>query len=191
MLRVDKILNFWFGREDEADYGKYRTFWFTKNPEFDRKIITTFKADYEQAVAGKLNHSMESPYSCLALILLLDQFPRNMFRGTPQAFATDSQACSVAQHAITKGFDRQLLVVQRLFVYLPFQHSEDLDRQRQSVNLFRQIGEDTEIADAMSYAIKHLEIIKCFGRFPHRNEILGRATTLEEAEFLKRPDSSF
>lgn len=189
MSRVDKILNFWFGRE--ADYGKYRTFWFTKNPDFDREVITTFKVDYEQAAAGELDHWMESPYSCLALILLLDQFSRNMFRGTPQAFATDPQACSVAQHTIAKGFDQQLLVVERLFVYLPFQHSEDLDHQRQSVDLFCQIGEGTEIADAMSYAIRHLKIIECFGRFPHRNEILGRATTLKEAEFLKRPDSSF
>ena len=191
MSRVDKILNFWFGREDEADYGKYRTFWFTKKPDFDREIITTFKADYEQAAAGELDHWMESPYSCLALILLLDQFSRNMFRGTPQTFATDPQACSVAQHTIAKGFDQQLLVVQRLFVYLPFQHSEELDHQRQSVDLFRQIGEETEIAEAMSYAVRHLEIIECFGRFPHRNEILGRATTIEEAEFLKQPDSSF
>ncbi len=191
MSRVDKILNFWFGREDEADYGNYRTFWFNKNPDFDREIITTFKADYEQAAAGELDHWKESSYGCLALILLLDQFPRNMFRGTPQAFATDPQACSVAEHTIAKGFDQQLLIVQRLFVYLPFQHSEDLERQRQSVALFRQFGEAPDNVDAISYAVRHLEIIERFGRFPHRNEILGRVNTCEEAEFLKQPGSSF
>ena len=191
MIKVDRILNFWFGREDETDYGKRRVIWFAKDPEFDRKIQICFQEDYKQAAAGKLDHWKESPKSCLALLLLLDQFPRNMFRGTPQAFTTDSQALCVAEHAIAKGFDQELLMVQRWFIYLPFQHSEDINRQRQSVELFRQLGDDPRNVDAIYYTIRHLEIIERFGRFPHRNEILGRATTSEEAEFLKQPGSSF
>jgi uncharacterized protein (DUF924 family) len=191
MTKFGKILDFWFGREDEADYGKRRAIWFAKDPEFDRKIQICFQEDYKQAAAGKLDHWKESPKSCLALLLLLDQFPRNMFRGTPQAFTTDFQALCVAEHAIALGYDRELLMYQRWFVYLPFQHSEDLNRQRQSVELFRQLGDRPDNADAIDYAIRHLEIIERFGRFPHRNEILGRTTTCEEAEFLKQPGSSF
>jgi uncharacterized protein (DUF924 family) len=114
-----------------------------------------------------------------------------LFRGTSQAFATDAQALYIAEHAVRKGYDRQLLICQRWFVYLPFEHSEELERQRQSVELFRQLGHNPDNADVIGYAIRHLEIIERFGRFPHRNEILGRTTTYEEAEFLKQPGSSF
>ncbi|MDJ0618177.1 MAG: DUF924 family protein [Calothrix sp. MO_192.B10] len=191
MKAIDTILNFWFGGKDEVGYGKRRLIWFAKDPEFDRKIQTYFQADYEEAKAGQLDHWKESADGCLALIILLDQFPRNMFRGTPQAFATDSQALSIAEYGITKGFDRELLMVQRWFIYLPFQHSEDLQRQYQSVELFRRLGNHPDNQDAIDYAIRHLEIIQRFGRFPHRNDILGRATTPEEAEFLQHPGSSF
>lgn len=191
MTQFIKILDFWFGREDEADYGKRRAIWFASDAEFDRRIQISFQEDYQQAAAGKLDHWKESPKSCLALILLLDQFPRNVFRGTSQAFATDAQALYIAEHAVRKGYDRQLLICQRWFVYLPFEHSEELERQRQSVELFRQLGHNPDNADVIGYAIRHLEIIERFGRFPHRNEILGRTTTYEEAEFLKQPGSSF
>lgn len=193
MSRINQILEFWFGRRqaNETEYGKRRAIWFSKNPEFDQKIQTRFRADYEQAAAGKLDHWRESPQGCLALTLLLDQFPRNMFRGDPQTFATDSQALSVAQHAITQGFDQQLLPIQRWFIYLPFEHSENLEHQNQAVALFRQLGDDPDSLNVLDYAIRHRAVIERFGRFPHRNKVLGRPSTPEEVEFLKQPGSSF
>ncbi|WP_250125244.1 DUF924 family protein [Chroococcidiopsis sp. CCMEE 29] len=191
MSRVDEILNFWFGQPDEANYGKQRSFWFTKTREFDREVETLFLSDYEQAVAGQLDYWKRSSRSCLALILLLDQFPRNMFRGTTKAFATDPQALSVAQHAVSKGFDKELLPVQRWFIYLPFEHSENLAHQEQCVELFASLGNDPDSASALDYAIRHKSVIDRFGRFPHRNQILGRASTPEEIEFLNQPGSSF
>ncbi len=191
MSQVDKILDFWFGRPDEASYGKQRSFWFTKKPKFDRELKALFLTDYEQAAAGQLDHWKESPHSCLALILLLDQFPRNMFRGTAIAFATDPQALLAAEHAVNKGFDRELLPVQRWFIYLPFEHSENLDHQHQCVELFAALRSDLDSAATINYAVRHLSVIERFGRFPHRNKILGRATTPEEAEFLQQPGSSF
>jgi uncharacterized protein (DUF924 family) len=193
MSRVNEILDFWFGRPqgNEAEYGKRRAVWFVKNPEFDQEIQTRFRADYEEAAAGKLDDWKESPQGCLALILLFDQFPRNMFRGDPQTFATDSQALSVAQHAIAQSFDQELIPVQRWFMYLPFEHSENLEHQYRAVELFRQLGDDPDSLDVLSYAIRHRDVIERFGRFPHRNKILGRPSTPEEAEFLKQPGSSF
>ena len=191
MSRVDEILDFWFGKPDVASYGKKMSYWFSKKLEFDQEIRNRFLADYEQAATGKLDDWKESPRSCLALILLLDQFPRNMFRGTAQAFATDSQALSAAQHAVANGFDKELLNIQRLFVYLPFEHSENIEHQRQSVQLFAALGDDPYSATSLDYAIRHLWVIERFGRFPHRNKLLGRETTPEEAEFLKQPGSSF
>ena len=189
MSRVNRILDIWF-KPDES-YGKPPLLWFAKNPKFDDALRTSFQTDYELAAAGKLNDWQTSPHSCLALILLLDQFPRNFFRDQPQAFATDRQALAVAKHAVIKGFDLQLPYMQRWFVYLPFEHSENLNDQRRSVELFQQLSEDPASAQPIAFAIRHLEIIERFGRFPHRNPILGRITTPEEAEFLKEPDSSF
>lgn len=191
MSRSDGILAFWFGSTTAPDYGKQRSIWFTKNPEFDQQVRHCFLSDYEQAVAGKLNHWQQSPPSCLALIILLDQFPRNMFRGTDQAFATDAQALSVARYAVAQGFDRELLPVQRWFIYLPFEHSENLADQQQSVELFNSLSADPDSASTIDYAIRHKSVIERFGRFPHRNQILGRATTPAEAEFLQQPGSSF
>ena len=114
-----------------------------------------------------------------------------MFRGTAQAFATDPQALEVAQYAVANGFDQELLTVQRWFVYLPFEHSENLGEQRQCVELFATLSDDPDSASTLDYAVRHRAVIERFGRFPHRNKILGRATTPEEAEFLKQPGSSF
>ncbi|MCD8488067.1 MAG: DUF924 domain-containing protein [Desertifilum sp.] len=188
-LRVQEILNFWFGSPDSPEYGKPRKVWFQKDSEFDSAIRSQFLADYEQA--AKSDRLPDSPLEALALIITLDQFPRNIFRGTPQAFATDSQALQVAKYAINQEFDKDLLAVQRVFLYLPLEHSENLADQHQSVELFRQIQDDPNSADTLSYAIRHLEVIERFGRFPHRNAILGRETTPEEAEFLQQPGSSF
>jgi uncharacterized protein (DUF924 family) len=191
MLQAEAILEFWFGKPDEADYGKSRKVWFTKNPEFDDEVRSRFLNVHNQAAAGELNDWNATPQGCLALIILLDQFPRNMFRGQPQAFATDPQALAYARHAVTQGFDKELPKLQRWFVYLPFEHSENLADQRQCVELCEQLGDEPEMREAIDYAYRHLRVIERFGRFPHRNQILGRETTPEEAEFLKQPGSSF
>lgn len=191
MSSADEILDFWFGQADEADYGKPRKIWFNKKPWFDEEIRTRFTSDYQLAAAGQLDDWKSSPDKCLALILLLDQFPRHIFRGTSQAFATDLQALAYAQHAIVNSYDRQMLPVQRCFVYRPFEHSEDLTNQLQAVALFRLLSDDPNCADNLYWAIKHMQVIERFGRFPHRNQMLGRVTTPEEAEFLKQPGSSF
>ena len=191
MSQANQILDFWFGKPDEADYGKPRKVWFTKNPEFDQEVRSRFLIDYQQAAAGHLDDWKASPLGCLALIILLDQFPRNMFRGQPQAFATDPQSLAYAHHTVTQGFDKELLPIQRCFVYLPFEHSENLAHQRQAIELFSTLKDYPECASGVDYAHRHLKVIERFGRFPHRNEILGRETTLEEAEFLKQPGSSF
>lgn len=191
MANFTNILTFWFGEPDSPDYGKPRKAWFIKDPAFDEALRSRFLADYELAASGQLETWQESPQSCLAFILLLDQVPRNIFRGTPQAFATDSQALAAAKHAVANQFDRHLLTVERIFIYLPFEHSENLADQRQSVELCRQISAEPNSNNSLEYAIRHLEIIEKFGRFPHRNLILGRESTPEEAEFLKQPGSGF
>ena len=189
--QAKKILDFWFGSPEQVSYGKSRQIWFIKKSEFDREVEARFLRDYEQAAAGELDSWKSSPLSCLALILLLDQFPRNMFRGKAQAFATDWQALSAAQYAVAQGYDLELLPVQRWFVYYPFEHSENLEDQNRSVALFQQLSDDPDSADAINYALRHREIILRFGRFPHRNEILERVSTPEEEEFLQQPGSSF
>jgi uncharacterized protein (DUF924 family) len=189
MSRAKTILEFWFGHPDEPDYGKPKLYWFQATPEFDEQLRNQFLADHQKAATGYLDDWIDDPETCLALILLLDQFPRNMFRGQPEAFATDWEALSVAQHAVAKGYDCQFLPVQRWFIYLPFEHSENLEHQHQSVKLFQQLSDDPDSAQAIEHALRHQEIIERFGRFPHRNSILGRTSTSEEKEFLKGPSS--
>ena len=189
--KINDILDCWFGSPQEPSYGQSRDVWFQKNDDFDQEIRQRFLQDYEQAAAGQLNEWKDSPLSCLALIVLLDQFPRNLFRGTPQAFATDGDALKTAEWAISQGFDQKLLPVQRWFIYLPFEHSESLIHQERSLNLFNQLADDPESQSPIQYAIRHHEVIARFGRFPHRNAILNRPSTPEEEEFLKQPGSSF
>ena len=194
MERVDAILNFWFGdRQDRSsEYGQMRKVWFKKDPVFDEIIRTRFQTDYERAAAEQLTNWRQTPKSALALILLLDQFPRNLFRGDPRSFATDAQALTAAQGAIAQKFDQQLLPVERLFLYLPFEHSENLDHQNQSVNWVNQLVDQYPgMESSLEYAVRHQDIIARFGRFPHRNPILGRAMTTEEVEFLKQRGSRF
>lgn len=191
MSRVAEILTFWFGKPENTDYGKPRQVWFQKNSAFDQQIRDHFLADYELAAQGQLQNWKESPDSCLALILLFDQIPRNVFRGQAQAFATDEQALEAAKYAVSQGFDQQMLPVQRWFIYLPFEHSENLADQEKSVELMRQLSDDPDSASPIDYAIRHWKVIQQFGRFPHRNLILGRKSTPEEQEFLKQPGSSF
>mgnify|MGYP001794353035 FL=1 len=191
MSQANEILDFWFGSRDEPDYGKPKKAWFAKEPEFDEEIRKRFLTDYEKAAAGNLDEWKDSPDNCLALVLLLDQFPRNIFREDPQAFATDWEALSTAHQAIAQGFDRKLLNVQRWFVYLPFVHSENIEHQRQAVKLFQKLRGDRDSASAIENAIRHRSVIERFGRFPHRNIILGRPSNPEEKEFLKQPGARF
>ena len=187
--RAEEILDFWFGRG--AERGTVRKAWFAKDAAFDDSIRARFLGLYEAAAAGRLAPWREHAAESLALVVLLDQFPRNMFRNSARAFAADALALDAARHAIARGFDRVMLPVERQFLYLPFEHSEALDDQLRACELMRPLEEFPQTADAHRWASKHLEIIERFGRFPHRNEILGRASTPEEAEFLKQPGSSF
>ena len=185
-----EILDFWFGREDEKGYGEFRDEWFQKDEEFDRQIRERFLEDYERASRGEYDGWQEEPGSCLALVILLDQFPRNLFRGDTRTHATDDKALDISREAIQKGFDRKLPPFQRHFLYMPFMHSEDLEDQQRSVALFRDLAEEGG-PDVLEYAKGHRDIVGRFGRFPHRNEMLGRETTAEEAEFLEQPGSPF
>ena len=141
---------------------------------------------WEEAARGGLGAWQATPLASLALIVALDQFPRNMFRGTARAFATDRLALAAAANAIDRGFERALSQPERTFVCLPFEHAEALAAQRRSLELFRALDPDN-----LEWARRHYEVIERFGRFPHRNALLGRASTPEEIEFLKQPGSSF
>ena len=188
--KAEEVLSFWFGREGEPGYGEFREAWFRKDPEFDQQVRDRFEALYEAATAGELDGWMEEARSCLALVILLDQFPRNMFRGDRRSYSTDRKAQEVAEYAVDRALDRELPAFQRMFLYMPFMHSENLEHQRRAVELFGTLQEWGD-SDPAHYAELHMRIVERFGRFPHRNEILGRPTTPEEAEFLKQPGSSF
>jgi uncharacterized protein (DUF924 family) len=192
MSRVEEILAFWFGkpRDDQAYYQERSAVWFASNPEFDQEIRDRFAIDYHAAAAQKLMAWQDAPRSGLALVILLDQFPRNIFRGESRAFAADPLAREVATYLIQVGFDQQLLPAERSFVYLPFMHSENVEDQRRSVALFRQLAQERPYISSLSFATKHLEVIECVGRFPHRNAVLGRLSTPAEVEFLQRAGSS-
>ena len=168
-----------------------RKVWFLKDPAFDREIQTRFRSVYEDGVAGVLDDWQATADGCLALVLLFDQFPRHLFRGTSQAFATDDRALAIAQTALAHGFDQSLLIVQRWFLYMPFEHSENLEHQRQAIELFYPLRNNPDAAGTYRYAMKHLAVIEQFGRFPHRNQMLDRESTPAEREFLKQPGSSF
>jgi uncharacterized protein (DUF924 family) len=154
--------------------------WYTKDSEFDAEIVRRFLPTYEAAVAGRLSHWEDTPEGALALVITLDQLPRNMFRGNPRTFAADALARAAADRAISRGFDQRIATQERQFLYIPFEHSEDAADQERSLRLFRA----NDDADALKWAELHADIIRRFGRFPHRNAILGRATTPGEQAFL-------
>jgi uncharacterized protein (DUF924 family) len=154
--------------------------WFGKDAAFDREIAARFLATHEAAAAGHLADWEATPAGALALLILLDQFPRNMFRGTARAFATDPLARAVAERAIARGFDDRAASAERMFFHLPFEHSENLADQERSLALSRRAGD----GKADRYAEIHADIIRRFGRFPHRNAVLGRTTTPQEQAFL-------
>ena len=182
------ILDFWFG----VPAGSFRQQWFRKDPQFDTQIKAQFEDVYWAMVALPPKLWLTTPKESLARIVVLDQFARNMFRNTPQSFAADAQALATAELAIERGYDTQLLPVERLFLYTPFEHSEELADQNLSVQYFENlISEAPELADSLEYAYHHQAIIAQFGRFPHRNHILSRPSTAAELAFLKQPGSGF
>lgn len=189
---VDDVLAFWFGAPDEADYGKARAAWFRKDDAFDAQIRAHFLAEVEAAIAGRRGDWATSPQGALALFILLDQFPRNLFRNTARAFAGDAAALALAGRFIEQGWDRKLLPVQRVFAYLPFEHSESLADQERSIALFTALAnEHPEAASYLDYAHRHRDVIVRFGRFPHRNAALGRISTAAETDCLAQPGSGF
>ena len=184
-----QILQFWFG--EGADYGKAHKRWFEKNRAFDAEVTQRFGALHEEMRAGKHRDWLDEPRSALARIIVLDQFPRHIHRGTALAFSTDAQALAAAQHMVAEGWDLNMLPVERMFAYLPFEHSEALADQDRACELCAPLGAFSETAEVPRYAEAHRDIVRRFGRFPHRNAALGRASTPEEVEFLEQPGSGF
>jgi uncharacterized protein (DUF924 family) len=182
-----EVLDFWFG----APRGTRHKRWFEKDPAFDAEIRARFLPLYEALARGEHADWVDDPHGCLARIVVLDQFPRNMFRGAARAFATDPLALASARQAIERGYDRGLLPVERVFTYLPFEHSESMADQERACELCLPLAAFPETEDVYRYALAHRDIIARFGRFPHRNATLGRASTPEEQEFLRQPGSSF
>ena len=182
-----RVLEFWFCPKDSDTYGKNLKIWWKKDPDFDEEVAARFRDHFEGAERGALDGLADDARGSLALVILLDQFPRNMFRGTARAFGTDAKALAISEKAIERGFDRTLIPAERAFLYMPWQHVESLDVQERSVRLF----EALDFGKMLDFAIRHRDIIARFGRFPHRNHIVGRDSTAEEREFLKLPDSSF
>ena len=172
--QLARLLDFWF---DPAS----QPYWFDSTPEFDAQLRARFLDLYEHAAGGGLTGWRADGRGCLGLVLLLDQLPRNVFRDTAQAFATDAQARAVTRYALEMAFDQQLDEAQRLFLYLPLEHSEEIADQDRSVEL---IGQLTSQPMWLDYAEKHRAVIARFGRFPHRNAVLGRESTPEERAFL-------
>jgi uncharacterized protein (DUF924 family) len=186
----DSVLDFWFGRPGSADYGRERGEWFRKVPAFDAEIRSRFGAAVETALAGGYA-GWTAPRALLARVLLLDQFTRNAFRDTPRAFAGDPLALPIVTGAIARGDDRPLIAVERYFIYLPYAHAENMAAQERSVELFTRLRDETRLADPLKWAERHAAVIRLFGRFPHRNAILGRESTAEETAFLSTPGSRF
>ena len=180
-MTPDDVLDFWFA----GDPATHRKEWFEKCAEYDA-ACARFADALRDAKAGAFDHWCETPRGTLALIILLDQFSRNLHRNAPEAFAADAKARRLARSAVARGVDQLLGPIERMFVYLPFEHSEDLADQDEAVRLYKPLGEDM-----VRYAERHREVIRRFGRFPHRNAALGRVSTAEELAHLAEPGAGF
>jgi uncharacterized protein (DUF924 family) len=185
MIMPDEVLDFWFAGDPRV----WRDDWFRKQDQFDA-ACGAFADALRAAREGALDHWADTPRGTLALIILLDQFSRNLHRGSPNAFAADLQARVLASRAVAQGFDRQLEWLERIFMYLPFEHSEELADQDESVRLFENLR--IALGDlSAEHAYRHRDVIRRYGRFPHRNVVLGRESTAEEHAFLAQPDAGF
>ena len=199
MENVETILRFWFGTatddvEVAEECGKL---WWKKNPQADAGIRERFSAVLDAAANGQRDDWLQDASGRLALIILTDQFSRNMYRDTPRAFATDNLALSWCKDGLEAGADRSLRPIERVFFYVPLEHSESIENQNRCVALFTALAASASEAQRklfdgyVDYAVRHRDIIQRFGRFPHRNAILGRQSSAEELEFLQKPGSSF
>jgi len=194
-------LTFWFGdlKEGEMPPEEKMKMWWAKDDATDEYIRINFESQILLAKEGGLQEWKDSPRGTLAFIILLDQFSRNIYRGKPAAFSQDSIALETAARGIEKGFDKDLHPAERAFFYMPYMHSEDINDQMKSLQIYRDLESEFEsspkihqaLSENRKYAQAHHDIIKRFGIYPHRNEILGRESTAEELEFLKQPGSSF
>lgn len=198
MITPDDVLAYWFGDDVlNSVPDKASKIWFGKDPAIDQYLKTHFQVAIDEAMAGKYDQWCDTPEGRLALIILLDQFSRNIYRETPRAFAQDAKALALAKIGVKLQQDLQLSHVERIFFYLPFEHSENKHDQEVSVKLFTQLTIDppdylTEFFNmTLDYALRHKEIIDRFGHFPHRSEIIGRPLSAAEREFLQEPNSSF
>jgi uncharacterized protein (DUF924 family) len=185
------VLDYWFGAPGTAGHGPTRPLWFTKSADTDEEIRSRFGATVETALRGDLDGWADGGAGgALALIVVLDQFTRNVHRDSARAFAGDARALALARRLVEAGADRELPPLQRWFAYLPFEHSEDLADQRESLRLFGELAQEG-LAEPLVWAQKHYDVVARFGRYPHRNELLGRPSTPAEIEFLRQPGSRF
>ena len=190
------VLDFWFGEPGSNERETYRELWFRKSEAVDRQIADEFGPLIERALRGELADWSREPQGALAQIVLLDQFTRNVFRDTPRAFAGDARALAAATAIVGRRQDEMLPVLQRSFVYMPYEHAEGLGAQDEAVRLFSRLVDSeaapsAELKNMLDYAHKHRAVIQRFGRFPHRNAILGRHSTPDEIAFLQEPGSRF
>jgi len=196
MEKPEEILRLWFG-DDPNNFLENAPLWWKKDASFDAELRKSFEEDITHAVKGDYDSWRADPPACLALIILLDQFSRNIFRDTPQAFAQDELAQKISRDEINKGTDQKLHPVQRVFFYMPLMHSEDINTQELSLKVFKKLADEAPeefkktLEGNYDFALRHAKIIQRFGRYPHRNAILGRKSTPEEEAFLKEPGSSF
>ena len=192
--RVRAILDFWFLPPGDPGHDRYRPAWFRANDAFDAAIRERFGGDVEAALAGAIAPDPAAADEVLAAILLLDQFTRNLFRDSARAFAGDVRALALATALVAAGRDKNLPPIRRWFAFMPFEHGETLIDQERSVALFaglRREGQDAAFDAAYDYALRHRDVIERFGRFPHRNAVLGRVSTAGELEALTRPEYRF
>jgi len=189
--RARALFDFWFGPAEHPERLHHRQIWFRSTAEFDAAVRHGFAADHEMAVAGALQDWEAGAESALALVMLLDQVPRNIFRSTKRAFASDPQALAATRRALARGFDQQVPAAWRLFFYLPLEHSEDLADQQRGLALLEALPPAPGRPSEAHMSRRHLEIIERFGRFPHRNAILGRPSTAAEQAFLDESDWRF
>ena len=185
------VLDLWFGAPASPERGQQRKAWFQKNPAFDDEIRARFGEAVAIALAGGFGAWCATARGALARVILLDQFTRNLFRDTPRAFEGDPRALATAEDALARGFDRELGVYERWFLYMPFEHAEDVAAQHRSLALFEELARELGDDDPLVWAQKHADVIFRFGRYPHRNAILGRASSPEEEAFLREPGSRF
>lgn len=193
------MLSFWFGDVDEAGFSSKETSarWFRKDTAFDEEIVKLFGALHRSLAEGGGEGWLSDARSTLAYVIVLDQFSRNMFRDQPGMFATDAQALTAAKALVASGKDRELTPQERTFIYMPYMHSESLADQDECMRLFRAMADEASGAGKETlelnydFAVRHRDIVARFGRFPHRNAVLGRESTPEEKAFLEKPGSAF